>query len=808
MKKIILGLLAALFVLLIGIAIISYWILTKPLPEYEGSENVKSISSNIKIYRDSSAVPYIIAAKETDAAFALGYVHAQERMFQMDITRRAGEGRLAEILGSRAAPFDKMFRTIGIYEISEKIYPELNPRSKELLDAYADGVNEYLRLNNDNYSVEFDVLGYTPYKWKPEHSISIAKLMAWELNISLWTDVAFSHLVQKIGAEKAAEILPQFPENTPVIIPDHLEKISMIGTGLVETDKQFRKFFGIEGTHIGSNNWVINSKRSQSGKPIIANDPHLAFSIPGKWYVAVIRAGEWNAEGFTIPGLPGIVIGKNENISWVLTNVMADDADFYVEKLDTSGTKYFMDNAWNSLTIKKDTIVVKDSSDIIYDIRKTHRGPIISEIHPYNVLFPDSSRSTADISMNWTALNVSDELYAIYSVNTAGNWTEFKEALRYFTAPGQNFVYADKEDNIGYVCAVKLPIRSNNSPTLIFDGTSSGSDWQGFVDYNEMPKLFNPDNNYIASANNKTVKSFPYHISNIWEPPSRIDRIVELLGSKEKHSVKDFKKYQMDFYSHYAKIITPYILDAFKNTKINDPNLNLSLELLKNWNFVMDKYDQAPTIFLVFFQNLLENIFIDEMGESLFKEYIFIANVPYRIVEQMFRENNSIWFDNVKTETYETRDVIIRESLSGTLSELEEKFGGDIAQWQWLNLHTLTFMHPFSGVSPIVDKIVNVGPFTIGGDGTTIFNTEYSFTDPYKNKLGPSMRYIFDFSKPDEFEFILPTGQSGHIMSDHYSDMTSKWLEGKYIKLKTDNESIVSPNNHLLLLVPGDNQNL
>ncbi len=808
MKKIIIGLLSAFLFLLLGMVLISFWILNKPLPEYEGAKKVNSISSEIKIYRDSTAVPYILAADEADAAFALGYVHAQERLFQMDITRRAGEGRLAEILGPKAAPFDKMFRTIGIYDISKKIYPDLHPESKILLDAYAEGVNEYLRLNDDNYSVEFDVLGYTPYKWKPEHSISIAKLMAWELNISWWTDVAFSHLIQKLGAEKVTEVLPRFQQNTPVIVPDHLDKISMIGKGLVETDKEFRKFFGIEGTHIGSNNWVINSSMSKSGKPIIANDPHLAFSIPGKWYVSVIRGGEWNVEGFSLPGLPGIVIGKNENISWVLTNVMADDADFYVEKLDSSRTNYFMDNKWHPLEIIDDTITVKDSSDVAFKIRKTHRGPIISDIHTYNTLFPDSTRGTAEISMKWTALDISDEVYAMHSVNIAKNWQEFREALRHFTGPGQNFVYADKDDNIGYVCAVKLPARTTNSPTLIFDGTSSANDWKGFVDYDKMPRLYNPASNYIASANNKTVESFPYHISNIWEPPSRIDRIIELLNAKEKHSVSDFKKYQMDFYSHYARSITPYILNAFKDAKVNDPNLKLSLDLIGKWDFVMGKYDQAPTIFLVFFQNLLENIFLDEMGENLFKEYIFIANVPYRIIEQMLRENNSSWFDNTGTEAYETRDMIIRESMSETIAELEERLGDNVSEWQWLHLHTLTFKHPFNGVSPIIDNLVNVGPYSIGGDGTTIFNTEYSFTEPYKNKLGPSMRFIYDFSTPDQFEFILPTGQSGHIMSDHYSDMTSKWLQGKYITLKTDKESIENSGNQLLLLLPADNSNL
>ncbi|MCK5086720.1 MAG: penicillin acylase family protein, partial [Melioribacteraceae bacterium] len=368
-------------------------------------------------------------------------------------------------------------------------------------------------------------------------------------------------------------ILPDYDENAPTIIPDGLENLTAVATDIYEVDKKFREFMGFVGTHIGSNSWVVNAEKSASGKVLIANDPHLAFQAPGKFLFAVVRSDEWNAEGFSIPGLPVFIIGKNQNISWGLTNVMTDDADFYVEKLDSSRTKYLLNNNWNDLEIRKDTIIVKDSSNVEIEIRSTHRGPIISDIHTYNVLFKNDYQNRADMSMRWTALDLTDEIFAAISINKAANWKEFKTGLEYFIAPGQNFIYGDKEGNIGYVCATKLPMRESYSPTLIYDGTTDRYDWKGFVPYDKMPKLFNPSQNYIASANNKTIKDFPYHISNIWEPSSRIDRIKELLNSKENHSIEDFKKYQLDFYSFYAKDITKYILSAFKNASIKDDNL-------------------------------------------------------------------------------------------------------------------------------------------------------------------------------------------------------------------------------------------
>jgi penicillin amidase len=529
---------------------------------------------------------------------------------------------------------------------------------------------------------------------------------------------------------------------------------------------------------------------SKSGKPILANDPHLSFQAPGRWVVAGIRAGNWNAEGFTLPGLPAIVIGKNKEIAWGVTNVMADDADFYIEKLDSAKTQYMLDGSFRPLKIVNDSIAVKDSGYAHFQIKRTHRGPIITDIHTNNFLMNTADVKKAVLSMRWTALEFSDEFKGIFDVNKASGWEEFKSALRDFTVPGQNFVYADTKGNIGYVCAAKLPIRSIVSPTFVYDGTTSANDWKGFVPYDEMPKVFNPPENYIATANNKTVRDFKYHISNLWEPTSRIERITQLLKSQPFHSVDDFKRYQTDFYSPYAKEISGYIAPAFKDIKVNDMNLISALKLIPNWNGVMYAGSQLPAIYAVFYQCLLKNIFMDEMGEQIFNEFIFIANIPYRVVQKLMEANNSSWFDNLNTPQVENRDAVIRQSFAEAINILEKQFGMEMEKWQWGDLHKLTLKHMFHEQSALFDKLGDVGEFPIGGDGTTVFNTEYSFNKPYEAKLGPSMRFIYDFADPDHFDFILPAGQSGHPISPYYRNMTKMWLEGNTIKANLRDEKI------------------
>ena len=347
-----------------------------------------------------------------------------------------------------------------------------------------------------------------------------------------------------------------------------------------------------------------------------------------------------------------------------------------------------------------------------------------------------------------------------------------------------------------------MPARKFNSSPFVYDGTTDRYDWDGYIPFDENPSIYNPPSGFLASANNKIVDNYPYHISNIWEPVSRIKRIHEFLEGKEKHSITDFKEYQNDFYSHYAKEIVPYVLEAFNDLDIENSNLRTALTLLKQWNFEMTAESQIATIRAVFFQFLMRNIFIDEMGEELFNEYIFLANIPLRVVLNLLENNNSDWFDDINTTEVENREYIIRKSLFDAVDYLENQISAEIKFWQWGNIHKVTFKHMFHGRLKILDYLLDIGPFPIGGDGTTIFNGEYYLTSPYENNLGPSMKFIFDFSGKGNFKYILPTGQSGHFFSDHYDDMTALWLNGNYLTLYPSIDSLMLNEYDLLRLLP------
>ncbi len=811
--KFIYGFIIVVFCVAIIGGLIFYRTLKSSVADYDGEYSSNKIESEVKIFRDSVGIPYIFSSSKTDVAFALGFVHAQERLFSMDLARRAGEGRLSEVFGKTTIPFDKMFKTIGIKNTAQHILDSMNTEAKKILQAYSDGVNFYLKNNDGKLPVEFSLLGYQPQLWSPLSSIIVVRMMAWELNISWWTDISFTILAQKYGAEKVSEILPDYPENAPTIIPPELSKYPKLSSDFIDLDKNFRTFMGWGGTHIGSNNWVVNASKSSSDKPIIANDTHLAHSVPSRWFFAVLNINSWNISGFTLPGAPGVVIGKNNKIAWAVTNVMNDDADFYLEKLDKNKKKYFFNNSWFKLNISTDTIFVKDSDPIAIKIFATGHGPIISSIHPYSFLYDSSSLSSQEISMSWLGNFISDEVNALYNINFARNFTEFKTALSDFSIPGQNFVYADNENNIGYVLAAKIPKRNTQSSTFVFDGTSNKYDWKGFIPTNEIPFILNTKDGFIASANNKTLKDFKYHISNLWEPSSRIERINSLLNSKPKHDVKDFMKYQNDFVSPYAKQITSFILNAFRNVKIKDENLETSLKLFAQWDFEMNEFEQTPTIYAAFLKFLLKNIFADQMTRNEFNEFVFVANVPYRSLLKVLNDSNSSWIDDVNTNETESVTDIIRKSLTDALDYLEINYGKNIENWQWGQIHQALFKHPFAGISSFVDNIVNIGPFNIGGDGTTIFNTEYSFTDPIKkfprfdhkafeNNLGPAMRFIYDFNEPDEVYMILTTGQSGNFFSDHYSDLSELWLRGKYVLVKTNSFKNSRATDNVIIIKP------
>jgi penicillin G amidase len=804
--KVIFGILGVLIVSAVAGFFFIRFQIKKSFPETSGSISLSGVRAPVEITRDEFGVPRIAAQNEHDLMFSFGYVHAQDRLWQMDMARRIGQGRLSELLGTVTIPFDKMFRIVGIRQIAEEVEKTITPESRARLQSYADGVNAFIDSHKGKYPIEFDLLRYEPEPWQPVHSLIVARLMAWELNLSWWTDLTLGGIVERVGYDKAQEVFPTYPSNVNPIVPSAEWRRTMgAAISFLETAHDYCEYRGIGGTLGGSNAWVVAPQKSATGRVILANDTHLQLTQPSKWYEVKLKAPGYDVMGFSIAGVPGVVAGHNANIAWGLTNVMADDADFYIEKIDSADAKrYIYDGKSLPIQSHEEEIFVRNDTSQYVLVRSTHHGPIVTDIK--TMLKKANAPYVA--SMRWTGSEMSDQIAAFNAINRASNWDEFKAGVQKFTGPGQNFVYGDAQGNIGYWCGVLLPIRPlQQSSTLPLSGWTKETEWQGFVPFEQLPHLYNPPEGYIATANNKIVDdSYPYHISDLWEPPSRIQRLREILGKEEHFSVLDFEQLQNDQFSNYAKQLTPYIVNACSSGG-EIPNADFVLEYLKSWNFVFGRENVATSIYQTFLTRLLYNLYEDEMGPDLFHDYVILVNVPLRVTMRLVEEGSSVWFDNIRTGPVETRDDIIRQSMREAVNILRDKLGDEMKHWQWGGLHTLTLQHPF-GLQKPLDKIFSIGPFPYGGASTALTSGEYNFNDaispselgkPYGVTVGASFRHIVDISKPFEYKMVLPSGESGQVFSKHYDDQTHLYLNGIYRTVRSDDESASHANERLTL---------
>lgn len=826
-----------LLIVLVTLGLLFNGLTKKSFYEESGVMKVKGITSRVNIYKSELGVSKIFADNESDMYFTLGYTHAQDRLWQMDLGRRVAQGRLSEILGQDVLDFDIMFRTLGIDKTASKLFDKLSPKSKEILASYCRGVNYFIEQNSSRLPLEFDILNYKPDEWKPEHSLMLIRLIGWELNLSWYTDVMFGEVVKKFGLEKAKDFFPAYPDDAPFVIRDNsvtgkadtskkknstsfndlhiIEKNYSDASDLWKNysgiSRDYRKYFGMEGTHIGSNAWVIAGSRTESGKPILANDPHLALMAPSKWYEVSMYDNEkkYSVCGFTIPGVPGIAIGQNESISWGLTNLMCDDADFYILKRDSADRKkYIFKNEVIPLDSTVETIKVKDiADDYIFTRYMTRLGPVVSNLEKTG--FINNQKFTianADelLTFKWTGYETSDELETFYRINNSKNWNDFKDALKTFGTPALNFVYADTSGNYAYHAAGLIPVRSNLSSNELAIFPSNGEiEWTGFVPYDELPVTLNPPDSFIVSANNKPQKNYKYYISNLYEPHYRAERIEDMIRSGSVINDNEVKLMQNDVYSIQAKDFCAYLFKSFGDESQLTDDIRNYLTLLKDWDYEFKVYSSAATLFSQFEIELYKNLYKDALGDELFENYIFLKSIPVRNTAWLLTRQSSVVFENEFS-----KKQIIRKSFYDAVSALIAKYGNDPAMWQWGGVHQVEMRHPL-GVVPALSSMLNIGPFRISGNGTTVNNLEYSFdkalkTQVFESYLGPSLRMIVDMYDAKKYLSIIPTGQSGQPLHRNYNDQARLWLNGDYKTVSVDFEDLKKENLKLLRLEPGE----
>ena len=766
--------------------------LNHPLPDYEGEKSLP-VNKNVDVFTDDFGVPHIFAENEEDLFFVAGYIAARDRLFQLSMVSLAVNGELASVLGEDYLKTDIYLRTWKIKKTAELLVKNMKKENKVLFKSFCEGINYRIKETASNLPIEFKIIGFKPNMWNPVTVAGYTRMMAHEMQGSWKPEIVFGAVLEYFGKEKLLDLIPSGEYDIPTITGTNFSNKRLFAE-IIEQENYLRDLLGDHSADIGSNNWVVSGKRTNTGMPFLANDPHLAFTQPPRWYEIHLKGGRFNVSGACIAGIPMPILGQNENVAWGFTNSMVDDVDFFIVELDKNNqTKYWHDNEWRKIKETTETISVKDKEDVVVKIRSTHHGPIISDIHP---LLKGKSQVVA---MSWTGHWITNEMDAWVKLTTMKNWEDFTEALKDFGVPGQNIVYADTEGNIGWRPAVYIPIRREGFSMLPRPGNNKDYDWIGKVPFEDMPFLFNPASGFISTANNKTIgDDFPYYISGLWADPSRANRIEKVLEKSPEYNLDIMKNLQLDYTSEFGLKILKYIHNYDK--EFENDGLNRAVKTLKEWDGIESKESIGALLFHIFIRNLTINIYGDEfelLGKEFLDTYMSLKYIKDRKLREVFETKKSTWVDNVNTPGIkETLEDIIYKSYEDMYNEVVDRFGINKSNWMWGDAHSLTHKHILSKIK-ILDYLfsLNVGPFKSGGSSWTPNAGGYSLYDPYFQTSGASMRRIVDFSNLNETLMILPTGQSGLHNSPHYNDQAKLYHSGKYKKTFFDEDYIRGSNN-------------
>ena len=759
MYKTIKILLVFLILLFISTYFLKQHIANSGLPDYNEAIQLEGLKEEVKVYRDEFGIPHVIAKNEADLYKVTGYIIAQDRMWQMDLIRRVTQGRLSEIFGEKTIGADELFRALRIPEKSDDVLAKSDKDIVNALEAFADGVNQY--IEKDDLPFEFTILGYKPDKWEAKHSINFIGYMAWTLNLAWNSEISSLEIKQKVSDSIYKELMVDLDYQKDVVYPNFKKNIQTTDNLISEYEKikdMLPEVFS------GSNNWVVAGKKSTTGKPIFANDMHLGFNIPGVWsQIHQKIEGKLDVTGVILPGQPFVVAGHNNNIAWGMTNVGADTMDFYIETINKDTTQYKFNGAWKDFIIKDEIIKIKDGSEIVKKIRFTHRGPVVSGLKNSNKI----------ISTHWTGNEPSDETRTLFLLNRASNWNEFKDACSTFKSVSQNIAYADINGNIGLQNCSGIPIRAANG-NRIFPGETDKYDWNGMYAFEKLPFIYNPESDYVHSANNRTTAIDSFYISGHFAIPNRFNRIKQMLTAKEKLSIQDFKDIHTDQHSVMIDDMKPIIIKALKKTKLTDTEA-IALSKLEKWNNVLSKDSSEGLIFEVFYENLKKNMVKDELGEELYKKYAFSRYV----IDKTFKDGKSILCDDITTtDKVEDLDDIIIKTFKETMNFLTDKYGNDIHNWRWGNLHKLVLQHPL-GKNKLLDFVFDLNrTYEAGGSFHTV--NPFAYKKDYVAVHGASQRHIYSTADWDKSQSIIPTGISGIPTSPHYCDQSEMFMNGVY----------------------------
>lgn len=762
------------------------------LPDLDGTIVLEGIQDNVEIIRDDMGVPHIYASSLEDLMFAQGFVHAQDRLWQMEIHRRAARGKLSEILGEKAIETDQICRTMGYERVARRDLELFNDEELKILRAYGAGINAFIKKFPKQHAVEFILAKVEPQLWEPIDTAAFSRLLISQMTWGWYDEIIRAKVIEKVGAAAAGELDNNYPVGNPVALPKGIE------FNKLKLDENLGALRGPYVPQIaGSNAWTVSGFKTDTGKPYLCNDPHLPIKNPNIWYMVHIHCPELEATGVSVPGVPMVQIGHNANIGWGITLSFTDLEDVFIEKFtDETSNSYVHEGKIIQTQIYEEKIFVKGNpKPIIHKVLETVHGPIISDI-----LDSDNKK----LSLCSMSLKEGRNIMAWLKLNKSKNWNDFVDSVKEIAAPGLNIVYADMDGNTGYYNTGKMPIRDKAVASVPSMGWTGSHDWNEFVPFHEMPHVLNPDRGYILTCNNKIENDdYPYFLGDIYMNGYRAARLEALFAKKEKYSLADFAAMQMDFSCIPGKTFGK----LYKGIKFDTAELQQAADGLANWDGVLSTDSLIGTYYKVAKYLMVKRIYTSALPEKLAEELLgkgfnpifgpvntFLGHNTHSLL-RMINNKDSFWITKAGG-----REKVLKDALKDAFSWLKMNYGMNKKDWVWGKLHSIVIKHSFSEQAPM-DKVFDVGPIEIGGDTDTLFQTAILNQEGFGGELAcPSYRQIIDFSNLDNSQIIMPMGQSGNIASPYYKNQLRDWFNGKYFKMAWSRGKVNQMQKHRLVL--------
>ncbi|MFL6288387.1 MAG: penicillin acylase family protein [Actinomycetes bacterium] len=829
------------------------WLVQRSFPQTTGEVSLPGLDGPVEVLRDDLGVPTIEATTSHDLFYAQGYVHAQDRFWEMDVRRHITSGRLSEMFGESQVDTDKFVRTLGWRTVAEKELEILSPETMDALQAYADGVNAYLAGRSPTeVSLEYAALAvsardYQIEPWTPADSVSWLKAMAWDLRSNLEDETARALLSPKVGG-RLSDLYPPYPydKHDPIlprgavvdgqwdpnaamvsplpnpgglqgeqgaapVIPDLLH-------GATNGAEQLDRWLGAYGPGVGSNSFAVTGARTASGGALLANDPHLAPSLPGIWYQMNLQCNHldvrcpYNVGGFTFSGVPGVIIGHNDHIAWGFTNNGADVTDLAYEAIN--GNRYVRDGQFRSLKTHTETIEVAGGDPVDVTVRSTQWGPLLSDVgdlqkqmieDAFDITSLPGQADEVAVALRWTALQPDRTADAILELNRASNFDQFRSAAVSFAVPSQNMIYADVDGHIGYQMPGKIPSRPpGNDGTMPVDGWNSSNDWLSYIPFSQLPWEFDPPEQYIVTANQAVVDAYPRVLTEDWGYGYRSQRLVDLIKASPPLTPESAAQLMTDTRNDFASVLIGELfdLDDFNEARLS-PDTVRAREMLSNWDYHQDVDSPAAAYYNAVWKNVLRLTFEDELTGDLRPDG---SDRWFQVMTRLFYDPLGDWWDDQRTDVVELRDQMLAQAMNDATDELTDRLGDDQSAWRWGDLHQLELRNPTlgeSGIAPL-EAIFNRGPFeTAGGEGI-VDATGWTAYRGYDVNWVPSMRMVVDLTDVDASRWVQLTGESGHVFSPHYTDQFAAWAAGDTYEWQFSADAVSATAEDTLSLRPAD----